>query len=206
MMNVVDQRDALELVYHQVRSIDEPLLVGMDQLFFASFPEEGSGGKSYFRPLISNYLDREGRDKGCLLAVSKECEVVGFVQAFFRVWRGGLVVWVDLLGVAEEVRRKGIGRELLTRVMSVGEKVAIAWRTNLEAIVALTEPENVACLRVFESIGAQIRKDLMYKGKLHILWIPVDESMTNVPTKNIVWLLGQFGGMLHILAEADCRF
>lgn len=189
----------------EVTSITSQYMDGMIGIFNALFP----GLHPSFREILSDRYDSDGNLKRQIFVGLSEDVPAGLLQVFYRPWRNGLVGEVDLVGVLESYRKTGLGLRMMRRAVTATEQAAGARNVPVHGLVWLTEPDKghahtwpVRRVRMYEKMGAQVRRDLIYRfdgqpepdGEI-ILWCPLARGLGNVPTKELAWLLWQSGGL-----------
>jgi len=187
----------------EVYDVTSPYQNGMKSLFLELFPDLTPA----FERILVDRVDAKGRIKAQIFVGLCQATVAGLLQVFYRPWRSGLIGNVDLVGVLEPFRKTGLGLGLMRHAISTFRKVASQWELAPIGLLWLTGQDEgpvdswlVRRVRMYEQIGAQVRRDLRYKfngqakpnGEL-ILWYPVSDEFVNVETKSLAWQLWQFG-------------
>jgi GNAT superfamily N-acetyltransferase len=92
-------------------------------------------------------------------------EDVGGMKGFvtytidFAIWTGADVLRVDDVFVCDSVRRKGIGRLLMTGIAELATKRGITARWEIE-------PDNLSAQRFYEGLGVKIRGKIVARWSL----------------------------------------
>jgi len=177
----------------------------MEAVFGALFPDLTPA----FESILTHRLDAEGRIQNQIFIGLCGKSVAGILQIFYYPWKGGLVSVVDLVGVLESFRGSGLGLKMIRHASAATEKVASQWQVSPRGLLGLTELDQgdsrswiVRRVRLFERMGAQVRRDLVYQydglpessGEI-ILWYPMSDEVAAVSTKELAWVLWQSGGL-----------
>ena len=195
----------------EVTSIDSVYLDGMLNIFAILFPNLASAGdqRLVFEDILTNRLDTEGRiQKQIFIGLSGET-VVGILQIFYYTWNDGLVAVVDLVGVLEPFRGSRLGLRLIRYARSVTENAASQWGVTAKGILGLAELDQGDSdswadrrVRLFERLGAQVRRDLIYQyGGLsesngdYVIWYPMSADVFEISSRALAWVLWQSGGL-----------
>jgi ribosomal protein S18 acetylase RimI-like enzyme len=110
----------------------------------------------------------EGRDSKQMIARQMKVFPEFFIGAFHRNKLVGVVIgsydgrmkgWINRLAVHPDYRQQGIAQKLISRVEEVLEKRGAA------IFCALIEVPNEESVRLFQKMGYQIHKDILYVTK-----------------------------------------
>jgi len=98
---------------------------------------------------------------------------------------------------------------MMRHAIESARRTAEQWGMSLAGVLWATEPDNgpdnsfaVRRMRMFEKMGAQVRRDLRFQfdgqaepeGEV-ILWYPMLPDLRQVTTKTLAWQLWAFGGL-----------
>ena len=99
-----------------------------------------------------------------LFAAIHEESLIGFASAmhYLHPDKKNPEMWINEIGVIEQFRRKGVARQLISAVQ------AFAKESNCREVWVLTEPDNVAALKLYESVKQSTRQDVV------MFTLPVD--------------------------------
>ena len=148
----------------------------------------------------------EGRDElgrprqGQIFLALHDGALAGMVQTLYCRWQNGLVAWVDWIGVRQAFRRRGLGSELLQRAITAARVVASQYELPALGVVSMSAPDDPATTALWQTVGAQIRRDLGYQvfdddPPEHVVWVPLDQQLANIDTRILAWLLWRFPGL-----------
>ncbi len=98
-----------------------------------------------------------------IVVAMDESRVIGFATAIHYVHPDkDPELWINEVGVLDDVRRKGIGKRLVRRLLGLGSELGCreAW--------VLTERDNDPAIRLYESVGGIKAKDetVMFSFKM----------------------------------------
>jgi hypothetical protein len=191
----------------EITSPQSPHLPGLEKLQAELFP----GVPSDFTRFLRGRSGDGGRLRQQLFAGLVQGEAAGLLQVLYREWGKGLIANVDRVGVRPDARGTNLGLSLLRFAKDNFYRLCLQYGQPALGVVGLTDPDrgpadswSVRRVRLFEKLGAQIRRDLAYhtvddarlypEGKL-ILWYPLTEHMTHIGTRSLAWILWQISGL-----------
>ena len=189
----------------EVTKVTSSYLSEMKAVFGALFPDLTPA----FEEILTHRLDAEGRIQNQIFVGLCGESVAGILQIFYYPWKGGLVSVADLVGVLESIRGSGLGLGMIRHTSIATKKVASQWHVSPKGLLGLTELDQgdsnswvVRRVKLFERMGAQVRRDLVYQydglpessGDI-ILWYPMSDGVVEISTKELAWVLWQSGGL-----------
>ncbi len=176
----------------EVTNVDCPHLPGMRDWLNQIFPE-------YTPPRFEALLMRRRHNNPPTVQIfvgRAGSQVAGLVQMFYRVWQGGLIADIDLLGVLEPYRRSGLGTALVRRAILAAQDMASLCHLPIIGVVSLADPTYTPVIHLHHKLKGQVRTDFLYSSGDAIVWYPLSEGFAAVETKALAEQVQQFGELL----------
>jgi len=155
---------------------------------------------SWFREIITEMRDDQGRPKGEVFIATFEDSLAGLLTIFYKRWMNGLIAWVDLLGTTERFRGTGLETALLKRAVAATQTASAAH--NLPAIGLVSEDFHgeLSFAQKWVDAGGQVRTDTRYRffddgPEYTILWFPLNDNARDINSKSLAWVLWRFPGL-----------
>jgi RNA polymerase sigma factor (sigma-70 family) len=154
----------------------------------------------WFKKVISEMRDDQGRSKGEVFVGTFEGKLAGLVTIFYKRWMNGLIAWVDLLGTAERFRGTGLETALLKRAVAATQTASEAHSLPAIGLVSEDFHGELSFAQKWEDAGGQVRTDIRYRifddgpGDT-ILWFPLDDNARDINSKCLAWALWRFPGL-----------
>lgn len=175
----------------EVSDSHSPYLPSMVHWLNQIFPEY----TPRFESLVANKHHPDGRHEAQIFIIPDGDQVIGLVQIFYRQWQGGLIADIDLLGVLEAYRRRGLGTVLVMCAFQATREVSSAYGLPAIGVTTLIDPNLPPIVQLHQNMGGQRRRDLKYLGGDVIVWYPFQDNYTKIATKDLAWQVWQFGGL-----------
>lgn len=145
--------------------------------------------------MVSHRIDERARVNSEIIMGFCDNILAGFIQIYYLYYYNKVLINIDLVAVLPQFRKNGLGLMLLRSVKN--HKPIGNYRCM--GIIGLAEIENsidefsVKRLFLYSRLGAQIRKDIVYKTPdypdAYVIFYPVSESYSNITTVSLAWQL-----------------
>jgi GNAT superfamily N-acetyltransferase len=178
----------------EVTSAQSQYLIGMNRWMEMVFPEYCP---PRFDRLLAKLRKADDRPQIQIFIGLFDDQVVGLVQVFYRVWQGGLLADIDLLGVLETFRRTGLGLALFRQALRAANEVARWYQVPVIGLASLIDPQYEPIVQLHQKLSGQIRRDYAYPSGDLIVWYPMMLEYENVSTRNLGEQLQQFAALLE---------
>lgn len=177
----------------EVTSVHSPSLAGMKTWLIEIFPEYAP---PRFESLLTRLRHPDSRHELQIFIGQSNGQVAGLVQVFYREWQNGLLADIDLLGVLEPHRCKGLGTALVKRAIQATWDMAGRYGLQSIGVVSLIEPSDATVIRLHKKLGGQIRTDYLHPSGDIIAWHPLLRDFATVETGLLAQQLQQFAFLL----------
>jgi GNAT superfamily N-acetyltransferase len=151
--------------------------------------------------------DDLGRPRVQILLAILNGGIAGFIQANYIYFGDACFLNIDFFAVLPECRKHGCALALLREVRrraGCDRRV----RAPILGILGLAEAQSSASdplverrLRLYAGLGAQIRRDLLYKTPDYptdfVVWYPLLDSCSALPTVVLAWVLWSVSQYTH---------
>ena len=195
---------SLPYTVDEVTSADSPYLPGMNDWLNQIFPEYAP---PHFEALLAPQCRHDNPPTVQIFVGQAGGQVAGLVQMLYRVWQGGLIADIDLLGVLEPYRRSGLGAALVRRAILAAQDMTSLCHRPAIGVVSLADPAYAPVIQLHHKLKGQVRTDFLYPSGDAIVWYPLTEGFAAVKTKALAEQLQQFGDLLSemLSSQGDCR-
>jgi len=157
---------------------------------------------AWLRGEMEKMRSEKGNPEMEIFAPTLGKKMAGVITIFYARanWTDGLVGRVDVLAVAESFRGTGLGMALLKRAATALREASEAHGLSAVGLVSCGEEEGRYC-RLWKEVGGDARTDVLFRifeddgPGSPILWWPLDDSMKDIDSKSLAWMLWNYGGL-----------
>ncbi|MDD4163766.1 MAG: GNAT family N-acetyltransferase [Eubacteriales bacterium] len=147
--------------------------------------------------MVNNRFNEKGRLNSEIIMGFCDNELAGFIQIYYIYYYNKVFINLDFVAVLPQYRKSGLGLMLLTSLKNKMEKPVGDHRCI--GIIGLAEIENSTDqfsfkrLFLYSRLGAQIRRDIVYKTPdypdAYVIFYPATESFSSITTLSLAWQL-----------------
>jgi GNAT superfamily N-acetyltransferase len=147
-----------------------------------------------FDKLLAKLRHSDGKDQIQIFISLIDNKVTGLIQVLYQEWQGGLLSYIDLLGVLEPYRRRGFALSLVQRSLKASVEMARAYQVASIGVTTLANPDYDPIMRLHQKVGGQIRRDYRYSSGDLVVWYPMQKKYKGIATSIL-------GDQLHLLGQ-----